>query len=160
MKKYVIFSPTEGFYLTDFGWSYSPDEADTFSEEEVLKAASNPGFLPGSDGQDVLLVPKADYSHVEFDDMIDKLIMALTQFDDGDDIALLMNKHMDAEIIYIEDEQLALDGKTVSLEDALSLFRDIINELERDVIAGVYESIQKNKAWPDDYDGFYHQRVA
>lgn len=157
--EYVIFSPTEGFYQTDFGWSLFPDECDTLSEDDKQHYADNPSHMPFSSANDVSIVPKANYSRVDFDDMVDRVMEVIEQSSELDILAETANSVLNEEVVALEDELFVIDGVEHITEDILIKVREAIESNESDWLADFYNGLQSNNCWFDGEDGFYHQLV-
>jgi hypothetical protein len=150
---YAIFSPTEGFWLTDFGWSYSPEECDNLMSHDITRATC----LPGDDAQFVIL---SDYTHVDFDSLIALLIGELSNCD-GVSIEDFITQHLGVPCHYLEDSVWLVNNKAQLSSDEIFHFIERALNSETATCAsleGVYNSFSENTAIFDDSEGFYHKK--
>lgn len=140
----VIFSPSAGFWQTDFGWSNFPETADHIPFGETVMA----GFsLPGTGSADVSLQPASHVDSFDQTNLAHKIADALSDISDGHDVAAFCNEKLGMPCQY-EDDSLwtVLFDESQSMEDLQDHVVAMAESLDPEVAARIYNDQQENHA--------------
>lgn len=159
MNTFIIFSPSEGFWQSNLGWSYCPNEADTLSEIDKEYYERNPRCLPGTQLSDVIIVPKENYSHLNYEEVTDRVIEVLSGFG-GDVLKQFSDKYAKKKLTYLGDSLFRDSQKEiVGFGEVLESIKGQLEDLSNEALGDIYNEIQSNKVYPDGFEGFYHQLI-
>ena len=151
----VIFHPKEGFWKSDFGWVFGPDEADKILPAEAKKYA-----LPESDGVESCLIPVSHAAHLALETMAAGLAERIVAWEDGNDIAGFCATQTGLRVTYDGDSMWTVDGSIMDASELEKALTDEFSNMDTKSFARLYNGQQEDfVAIPDEDGNLYHIKV-
>jgi len=152
---FIIFSPTEGFWSNEDGWSSSPLEATKFNFDTELESHE----LPITAANDATQVSSEHYSHLTHDEMVaqacDAIISASTK-----SLSKFVGLMLPGHYTQIDNDNWCANGTNINSAVLRQRFEKILSCASPASLTAIYHDVSQCQCWADGDDGFYHQQVA
>lgn len=155
---HVIFSPSEGFWLSDFGWSSYPDDADQLTEEQVAYFSKYPIYLSSKYKGDVSIQPMNLCAYMEFDELVEHIISIVSSNEKGVEIANEVSQVVESTIEYCDDSVFLDNGVEADIDEVMLIYRVALMECDCDTLIDIVNRIDEVQIWETDV-GFFILRA-